>query len=266
MAEAAEPDGLGLAGGVGALDLEVGGGGGGVKEQQVDLEVQQVRHRPVHRFGEVVFDLQQPVHRPVAGVHLDGLQPWQGDPFGHPGGGSQLRQRLKRPVRDQGEDHPLGGRVETASRQQLGQGRVDPQPVPQAVEHPRASHGPRVHEVDLVGRGCFQRLPGAEQSRQGADEPGDGVSVDPVGPPEVVDHPYHRLPGGGVPLVVSQLQVAHLGAVLVPPGRRTQVHIPRRYLNSPPGPAISYKTCTYAKSARDTLPNALTCTFTPPPT
>ena len=54
---------------VGLLDLEVGGGG--VEEQQVDLEVQQVGHREVHGLGQVGFDLEEPVHGPVEGVLVD---------------------------------------------------------------------------------------------------------------------------------------------------------------------------------------------------
>jgi hypothetical protein len=38
---------------------------GRVKEQQIDLEVEQIRGREVHGLCEVVLDLQQPVHRPV---------------------------------------------------------------------------------------------------------------------------------------------------------------------------------------------------------
>ncbi len=59
----AEPDRGALGGLIGGLGLEVGGGG--VEEQQVDFEVQQVRGGPVDGLGQVVFDLQQPVHGPI---------------------------------------------------------------------------------------------------------------------------------------------------------------------------------------------------------
>jgi hypothetical protein len=62
--------------GLGLVALEVGAGR--VEEQQIDLEVQQVRGREVDAFDELRLDLQQPVHRPVAGVLVEVVQ--AGDP------------------------------------------------------------------------------------------------------------------------------------------------------------------------------------------
>ena len=54
---------------LGLISLEVRRGR--VKEQQVDLEVQQVGGLEVHLLGQLILDLQQPVHRPVAGVLVE---------------------------------------------------------------------------------------------------------------------------------------------------------------------------------------------------
>jgi len=79
---------------VGLVALEVGRGG--VEEQQVDLEVQEVRGREVHRLGKLVLHLQQPVHRAIAGVLVKPGQPSDPRPLCHPLAGGELGQRLKR--------------------------------------------------------------------------------------------------------------------------------------------------------------------------
>ena len=54
---------------LGLVALEVGRGR--VKEQQVDLEIEQIGGREVHRLGELVLHLQQPIHRAVTGVLIE---------------------------------------------------------------------------------------------------------------------------------------------------------------------------------------------------
>lgn len=98
-------------------------------------------------------DLEQPVHRPVAGVDVDSVEPRYGDALGGPRGGRQLRQRLERPVGGQCEDHALDPGAEPAPDEQLGQQRVDPEPPPQLVEHPGVAHRPGVDEAQFLGGG-----------------------------------------------------------------------------------------------------------------
>jgi hypothetical protein len=50
----------------GSSEFEVGGGG--VEEQQVDLEVEQVRDLTEHLAFELFAHVVEPVHRPVAGI------------------------------------------------------------------------------------------------------------------------------------------------------------------------------------------------------
>jgi len=79
--------------GVGVLGLEVGAGG--VEEDQIDFEVEQVGHGVEHPARELLLDLDQPVHRPVAGVIGHGVvapgQPGQVHVVRDPAGGGQLR-------------------------------------------------------------------------------------------------------------------------------------------------------------------------------
>ena len=108
------PSGTGLAllvagdRGVGLLRHEVRGGG--VEEQQVDLEAEHLGGPVEDPLLQGLADLQQPVHRPVARVVGRRRQPGDQHVLAGPAGGGQLRRRGQRPVRDQGEQHPLGRR------------------------------------------------------------------------------------------------------------------------------------------------------------
>jgi hypothetical protein len=91
---------------VGFVGFEVGGGG--VEEQQVDLVIEQRGDLPEHLFLQIRGDVDEPVHRPVAGV-VGGLgQAVDVGAARDPAGRGQLRARRQRPVRDQREQHPLG--------------------------------------------------------------------------------------------------------------------------------------------------------------
>jgi len=107
------PAGL-VAGGrrVGLPGFEVRGGG--VEEQQVDFEVEQVDEAVVDLVFEGGGDLVQPVHGPVAGV-VGGLgQAGDVHVVGDPVGGGELARRGEGAVGDQGEQYALGGRVAAA--------------------------------------------------------------------------------------------------------------------------------------------------------
>jgi len=82
----------------------------GVEEQQVDLKVQEVSGLEVHLLREVVLDLQQPVHRPVARVLIHLVQPVDPRALTQPLARGELGERLERPVGDHREQNPLRAR------------------------------------------------------------------------------------------------------------------------------------------------------------
>jgi len=110
-------------------------GGGGIEEKKIHFEVEQGRDLPEHLLLQLWRDLDQPVHRPVAGV-VGGLgQPVDVHVAAHPPGRGKLGGGVQGPVGDQREQHPLDPGVAPAPDQQLGHQRVQPQPPPQPVQH-----------------------------------------------------------------------------------------------------------------------------------
>ena len=102
-----------LARGVFAGDLSQSGrrfhlpvGGGGIDENDVDVEVQQVRRRPEDPGRDLLQRRQQEVHRPVGLVVAEARAALDEDPLGHPPRCGQLRRGLQRPLRGQREDRP----------------------------------------------------------------------------------------------------------------------------------------------------------------
>jgi hypothetical protein len=197
------------------------------KKQQVDLEVQQVRHRPVDRLGQLALHLQQPVHGPVAGVVVDRVEAREGDSFGHPAGGGQLGERLQGPVGDQGEDDPLDAGIEASPGEHGVHRLVDPETSPQPVQRPRPAQRLGRHERQRLATGAGLSLQlglGPQVAGDRADQAAQGLAVEVVLPAEAVDDLGHRAARLGVADVVGQLYVANDRPVLVPPLDRPQVH------------------------------------------
>ena len=142
---------------VGDLALPVGGGG--VCEDDVQVQVEQVRDRAEDLGGDLVEGREQEVHRRVGGVLAEPRAALDRDPLGHPAGGRQLGARFQRPLRHQREDHPLGGLpVQPAARRHPPDRTADLQPLPQLAEHPRPAQPPRIEHFDLGGRRRGHRL------------------------------------------------------------------------------------------------------------
>ena len=207
---------------LGLVALEVGRGG--VKEQQVNLEVQQIGGREIDGLGKLVLDFQKPVHRPVAGVLVELRKPLDPRPLCQPLARRELRERLKRPVGDHREDHPLRKPVEPAALKQPLKRAVDLQRPPQPIQHPRAADRAGLQEAKLADRCRSERLAGLQRALQRADQPHDRRPVQLVLAPEAVQHADLRLLGYRVPHVVRQLQVADAVAVLRPPLRPPEIH------------------------------------------
>src|SRR6266511_2493221 len=190
----------------------------------LDLEVQQRGDLAEHLAFQLTVDLQQPVHRPVAGVVAGALQPLDGHVVVDPAGGGQLRGGRQRAVGDQREQHPLGGRVQPPALEQPPHRLVDAKAAPQAVQRPGPAQWSRLDERQPLAGGGGQRLVGVQEPGDRGDQALQRGAVVGVLAAEVVEHLHPGPFGGRVPGVVGQLQVAHYRAVGVAPWGRPQVH------------------------------------------
>ena len=133
---------------VGHVELEVGRGG--VDEDDVQVQVEQVRDRAEHLAGDLVQGVEQEVHRPIRLVVGEAGQPFDRDPLRDPVGRGQLRAGLQRALRDQGEHDPLDRlTVQAAAGGDPADRRTDPEPLPDPVQRPRPTQRAGVHDVDL---------------------------------------------------------------------------------------------------------------------
>jgi len=87
------------------VGLEVGRGG--VEEDHVDLEVQEVRDREEHRLLHPLGAGEEEVHRPVQLVVCDLLDPGENNIAADPPGRLELRRRLQAALADHREHRPL---------------------------------------------------------------------------------------------------------------------------------------------------------------
>ncbi|MEV6315635.1 hypothetical protein [Streptomyces sp. NPDC051776] len=111
----------------------------------------------------------EPVHRPIAGLLADLGQAVDARVMGDPVRGGELGRRRQRPVGDQGEQHPLGGRHVPATAM-LGlsdpaHDLVDLQLVPQVVEDVGAAERHRGDELQVRRCGRGQRVTRLQQLR-----------------------------------------------------------------------------------------------------
>jgi hypothetical protein len=208
-----------LAGGLFGVAFEVGAGG--VEEQQVDLEVEQVRDGEEHRFLHLRLrvGLDEQVHRPIRLVLIHRSQPGDGGVVAGPLGRGELGARVDRAVGDQREQHPLHIGGEPSLPQHLAQRRVDTELAPQPVEQPHRAERPGIGDRQAVA----DRLPHiarggvgfAEVAVDRGDQPAQPVRVELVLPAQVQQH--LRLRHAVLAVVVRELDVADHAAVRVAP-------------------------------------------------
>ena len=181
---------------VGVLHLEVCGGG--VEEQQVHFEVQQVRDLVEDLLFEIAADGVQPVHRPVARVVGDSAEAVDVHILAHPLRRGELGRRGQRPVGDQPEQHPLGcGGVPRPARvvnlpaaaQHGTRGQVD-DPAVALVDHVLL-RGPARQErtAQVYAEHCVPVLPGHLEQQVVADHA--SIVDQPRGRPQVSGHRAH---------------------------------------------------------------------------
>ena len=218
-----------------ALWLDLEEGRGRVEQDQVDLEVEEVRDGEEHLALHLLIAVEQEVHRAVEDLRVRAQLADPGQPrvLLRPLQGSELGHRLERAVGDKREDQPLDGRRDPPARRHPGERGAHAEPPPEVVEHPGAAHRSRLKEVQTLRRLRGERLLGVEEARDRAHQPPQRLAVEPILAPEAVDHLGTRLPLGGIPHVVRQLHVADHRPVLVRAPDRSQVHMPRTVANRP---------------------------------
>jgi len=220
---------------VGDVSTEVRGGG--VDEDDVAGQVQQVGRAVEDPLGDLGERLQQEVHRRVAGVLAEAQTRADRDALVHPSTGGQLGERLEAAVGDEREQHPLDERrLEAPARGHGGERLGDAEAGPHLVEHVGAAEAARVEDLDLAvarcsgaGDGQAVAAVGLEESADRGDEASERLTVELVGTAEVVDHFGDRAAGVGASLVVGELEVRDDRAVFVLPPRLAQVYAYRCY-------------------------------------
>jgi hypothetical protein len=118
---------------------------GGVEQQQVDLQVEQVSDGEEHRLlhHRVGIGLDQQVHRPARLILVHPDQPRDHHVLADPLGGGQLGRRRHRPPGDQRKQHPLHRGGEPPPVQHPSQRLRDPKLLPQPVQQPGRPDRPR---------------------------------------------------------------------------------------------------------------------------
>jgi hypothetical protein len=162
----------------------------------------------------LVLDLQQPVHSAIAAVVVDLGQARDDDLITDPAGAGQLGEGLESAVADHGEEGAFGAVVEASPAEQAVEDLVESELAPELVEQPGATQGTRVEELEL-GSLKGDGLARIESAGEGGDEATDSVLVELVGATEAVEDLGLGLARGGMPFVVSELEVADHGAVAV---------------------------------------------------
>ena len=190
------------------------------------FKVEQVGDLVAGLLGQDGLDGQQVVHRPVAGVVAGLVQAVDVHVAADPVGGGELGGGGQRPVRDQGEQDPLGIRAEPAAGQGRADGLTEPEAPPQLVQDVRPARGPGRGDRQLARLRRREGLRGVQQPGQGRHQAADRVLVELVFPAEVVQHPRAGPLRVLVPLVVGQLQVADRPGTGGPHGRLHVGHAP----------------------------------------
>jgi hypothetical protein len=175
----------------------------GIHEDDLNIEIQEMGDRGEDLRGNLAQRCEQEIHRRVGGVLAESGAALDGDPLGDPAGGGQLRPWLQCPLRDQGEDYPLGSLpVQAPTPGDPTQRSTDTETFPEPVQHPRPTQSPGVDHLDFGAMRCTHRLLRLEEPRDRSHQPRQRILIDLVGAPEAVDHLRRRYPGVRVTLAV----------------------------------------------------------------
>jgi len=198
-----------LDGFIGFVYAEVGGGG--VEEQEINLQVEEIGHLMEDRLLESGGDQKKEVHGPVEGVIGYLGKPGDLHVSLHPFRCGQLGGGTKRPTRHQSEEGPFGLLVPATRGKEAGDGLSDPQRAPQDVKDVGSTHRSGLHESEvgkLRGKGLV-RPAGVQIAGDGADQTLERLPGTCLFPAEVIKDLGLRTALVCVPDVVGQLQVAN---------------------------------------------------------
>ena len=203
------------------VDLEVQRGR--VIEDQVHVDVEEVRHPEEDRLLDLLLVRLQEVHRPVQVLQLETLAPRQENLLRQPLLVTvELGVRPQRLVGDHREQGPLEGLGRALAPGEVFQDSWDLQLRPEGVEHVRTSIRPALEHTDI--RLSCQRLLAREHPQDAARKSAHRLGVDLVPPTEAVDDLGHGTALLGVPDVLGQLVVPDHGAIGVSATDGAQVH------------------------------------------
>jgi hypothetical protein len=201
--------------------------GGGVVEDQVDVELEEIGGAEEHLLLDRLGMCRQNVARPIELVDLEPLGFGQPGDVGQPAlGAGELGAGLVQPVGRHREQGRFVRRAQTGRLEPPAHSPADAELLPQ---RPRRQHHPELeHLVDLDLR---QLAWCAERSRIDLDHPVDaldqsleGLAIDGVGAAEIVHDPGLGALGRGVPDILGQRVVSDGRAVAVPPLGEPQIH------------------------------------------
>jgi hypothetical protein len=196
-------------------------GGGGIVEDQVDIELEQIDRPPEHRLLDGVAVLGQDVQGAVELVKAEVARLGQPYPIEPALVAGELGARPGEALRHHGQK---GGRMRCRQLLLIEPGLdrlADAELGPECLGH---MHDPEL-EAGLDrdgGRPCGRGGDGPTSlARQdpldACDQPLQGCPVELVGPAEAVHHPGLDIALLGMTNVLGECQVAHHRAVLVPP-------------------------------------------------
>ncbi len=232
-------------------------GGGGIVEDQVDVQLEQIDAVPEHLLLDRIAVLGQDIQRAIELV--EGKVPGRGQPHpiepalvaGELGAGPSEALRRHRQQRRLVRRPPLVGCEPRADR------LADAEPGPQLLDHVDDAELEARLDRDrpvtalLVGRGF---LPiDIEHAPDAVHQPLQRRPVEAIGAPEAVHHLGLDVAFLGMADVLGERVVADDRAVLVAPLRGAKVHAHAFSVGSRPGRAKSFRSCAHSFSRRKRL-------------
>ena len=218
------------------FEVDTEGGGGGVVEDQIHLQVEQVcgvKENRLLNFGCVLIEqIHGFVHVPqlqlITGWQVDRLHPSVPDP--------EFGVRITQPVGSHRKQSPFVDSRGPGGFSDIDQGLLKTNLLPEPFDGQHRSQGDGPIDLQASGkrssRGCkLVLLLAVRIDNSQVADPGDGptqphqlLTVELIGAAEVVDDLGDRLSGNRVAFIVGQLVVFDDGAVLVLSSGSAQVH------------------------------------------